>query len=138
MSDLSRAKQIFAAENCTCTLVKGETVYKSEARGVFPLIKWLDCGTDLSGFSAADKIVGRAAALLYIYMDISALYAEVISESALSFLLSRGVAVEYLTLTRQIVNRAGDGICPMELLTKDISDPSAAFAALRNALAKLL
>lgn len=45
-------------------MCKGSTIYISTERGVKPLIDRIDDGTDLQGFSAADKVVGKAAAFL--------------------------------------------------------------------------
>ena len=136
-ADLNKARQLLASEGYTCVLCLEDKFYTSTRRGVAPLLQWLDDGTPLEGFSAADKVVGRAAALLYRLLRIKALYAAVISRSALEVLEQGGIPVYYDTLTEGIVNRAGTGPCPMEAATKDISDPALAPNAIRRALEAL-
>ena len=68
--DLERAREIFDSGDYTCVLCKGEVTLTSTERGVKPLLNWLDGENVLKGFSAADKVVGRAAAFLYILMEV--------------------------------------------------------------------
>ena len=68
--DLNMAQSILEQDGCTCVLCNGETVYKSHRRGVAPLMGWLESGTDLKGFSAADKVVGKATAFLYCLLGV--------------------------------------------------------------------
>ena len=136
-ADLNKARQLLASEGYTCVLCREEQCYTSTRRGVAPLLQWLDEGTPLEGFSAADKVVGKAAALLYCLLKVKELYAAVISQGALEVLKKGGIPVCYDTLTEGIINRAGTGPCPMEAATKEISDPALAPAAIRRALEAL-
>ena len=72
--DLKRACQTLAASDCTCVLCAGTRCHTSTQRGVAPLLQWLDGGTDLKGFSAADKVVGKAAAFLYCLLGVAAVH----------------------------------------------------------------
>lgn len=135
--DLYLAKSILAAENCTCVLSRGTEVYKSHRRGVAPLMGWLEEGLDLEGFSAADKVVGKATALLYCLLQVRTVYALVMSEAAANVLQRNGIPYQCEKLVPAIQNRAGDGLCPMEMATRNIDDPADAPAAIRAALARL-
>lgn len=135
--DLIQAKNILEAENCTCVLCKEDAVYKSDRRGVAPLMGWLESDTDLKGFSAADKVVGKATAFLYCLLEVKRVYALVMSEAAAKVLAQQGIDFVYEQLVPAISNRAGDGLCPMELATRDIDNPADAPAAIRQALANL-
>lgn len=135
--DLHLAKSILAAENCTCVLSRGTEVYKSHRRGVAPLMGWLEEGLDLEGFSAADKVVGKATAFLYCLLRVKEVYALVMSQAAANMLEQQGISFSYEQLVPAIQNRAGDGLCPMEMATRDIDDPEDAPAAIRQALANL-
>jgi hypothetical protein len=106
-------------------------------RGIRPLLELLENGTDLHGYSAADKVVGKAAAFLYCLLGVKALHAGVISQPALAVLEATGIVVRYSTLVPAIRNRTGDGFCPMETAVWDLSDPALAPDAIRNALQKL-
>ena len=60
-----RLKALLAEENLTCVLSDGNRLIKSRERGVKPLIGFIESGKSFKGFTAADKVVGKAAALLY-------------------------------------------------------------------------
>lgn len=136
-TDLEQARLILTGENCTCVLCKKGNLYKSTQRGVKPLLEFLDSGADFSGFSAADKVVGKATAFLYCLLKVKVVYAPVMSVSALHILRLHHIHAEYETLTRAILNHKKDGFCPMETATREISDPSDALAAIRQTLEKL-
>ena len=131
------AKAILERENCTCVICGEGSVYKSDRRGVAPLMELLDQLTDVRGFSAADKVVGKATALLYRLLGVRAVYAAVISQAALEVLSEGNIDTSYGTLVDHIINRTGDGPCPMEAATKDISAPTDAPAAIRQKLREL-
>lgn len=138
MSDLEHAKALLkATPSLTCVLCRGETVYQSQTRGIAPMMGFLDDGTDLCGFSAADRVVGRAAAFLFVLAGVREVYAEVLSEGALQVFQTHGVSVTYGTLTPYIVNRRGDGMCPMESAVKALDDPISARDAIRQTMLHL-
>ena len=66
-------------------------MYSSTERGVKPLLDFIENGPNLRGFSAADKIVGKAAALLYVLLGVKEVYAPVMSETALYTLAHNGI-----------------------------------------------
>jgi hypothetical protein len=82
------------------------------------------------GYSAADKVVGRATAFLYVLLGVSDLYAAVVSRPALDVLISHGISVEYGKCVDNIINRSGDGICPFESAVMNITTPDAAYTAI--------
>lgn len=133
-ADLDNARALLASSGCTCVLCKEKQIYTSTQRGVAPLLAWLDGGTDLQGFSAADKVVGKAAAFLYCLLGVRAVYAPVMSKAALQVFTDHGIAASCDELSEGIINRRKDGPCPMESATKDIHDPEAALRAVRKLL----
>lgn len=138
MCDAVQAKQLLTAdETLTCVLCRDGAVYESRKSGIAPMIDFLDAGYDLRGFCAADRIVGKAAALLFVLAGVKSVYAEVLSEEGLRVLNARGISVAYVTLTPYIVNRKGDGPCPMERAVQKVEDPQAAYAAIRQTLVDL-
>lgn len=82
----------------------------------------------LRGGMLADRVVGRGAALLAVYGGVSEVFAYVMSESALRVLNAFDVKASYARLQPHIVNRTGDGICPVELLTAEVDSPREAVA----------
>ena len=64
--ELLRAAALLRESEHTLVLLRGEEQVTSDLRGIRPLLELLDSGRDFSGFVAADRIVGKAAALLYV------------------------------------------------------------------------
>ena len=135
MDDLAKAWQLLSEGGYTCVLCKGDRIYTSTHRGVKPLMDLLD--TDVSGYSAADKVVGKATALLYCLLGIECLHAGVISDAALQVLDAHKIPVQWDHRVAYIQNRTGTGRCPMEMATEHICDPADAPAAIRNKLKEL-
>ena len=137
MTDAERAKELLAKNSFTLVLVKEKNVYTSERRGVAPLLELLNGGADVRGFSAADRVVGKAAALLYCLLGVKEVYAEVMSELAQKALLSHGIFCESARTVPRIINRTGDGPCPMEAAVEHIDDPAAAKLAIEEKLKRM-
>ena len=116
--------------------VEGKTITSKE-RGVKPVLALVEKGEDISGAVVADRVVGKAVALLYKGLKISALYAGVISRPALSVLENAGVLCKYDGLVDMIINRKGDGRCPMEEAVLDIDDYEQAVRAIKRKLAHI-
>lgn len=137
LRDLDKARQLFVQGEYSCVLVKGDLVQTSRERGISALLKFIDNENDYTNYAAADKIVGKAAALLYSYMKVGTLYAKVIAEKALQVCNKNGIVTEYEIITPEILSRTGDGRCPMEKIVENIEDPSSAVETLKNALEKM-
>lgn len=122
----------------TCAIFKGgKPLFTSQKNGIRPLLEVLEAGLDAAGATAADKIVGKAAALLYVLMQVAEVHTEVLSQAGLAVLQAHGIQVQYNVLAGQIINRKGDGPCPMEQTVAAIENPAAAFTALREKAAQL-
>ncbi|MBQ7357124.1 MAG: DUF1893 domain-containing protein [Clostridia bacterium] len=134
---MNKAKEILLSGEFTCVLCGGDDIITSTLRGVKPLVQLLESRRCLEGYSAADKVVGRATAFLYLLLGVTSIYAHVISRPALELLQCRGVAVEYETLTDNIINRQGNGICPFEAATLHVSDEQEAYTAIRNKMKEM-
>ena len=136
-TDLQTAISVLKAENCTCVLCKGKMIHQSTQRGVKPLLTWLDDGTDLMGFSAADKVVGRGAAFLYLLLGVRRVHGCIMSAAAVKVLRSGGIEVTWDTLAESIRNRTNTGPCPMEAATETCTTPEEALTAIRQKLQTL-
>ena len=137
-ADLERAKSIFTGSDYTCVLCKDDTVYTSTERGLKPLIAWINNGTDLKGFCAADRIVGKAAALLYVLLGVDTVYAPVMSEAGIYTLAKNGITPLYDTSVKEIRNRMDTGLCPMEEAVQDITDPNKGLYALKGKIRQMM
>ena len=81
----------------------------------------------LKGASVADKVIGKAAALLMAFGEIKEVHTLIISEPALQVFENHKIKYFYDKKVDRIVNRTGDGLCPMETLCLDVENPQEAF-----------
>lgn len=137
MNNLEKAKNILSGSEYTCVICNDTDVHTSTLRGVAPLIKWLDSGMKLTSYSAADKVIGNGAAFLYVLLNVSEVYAGVISKSAYKTLTQNNIPVQYDVMTEIIRNRSNTGQCPIEAAVSGITEPSEALSAIRNKLEDL-
>ncbi len=135
--ELARAKELLQTHAYTCVVCGKGDVLVSGLRGVSPLLKWIEDGKDLNGYCAADKVVGKAAALLFVFVGIRAVYAPVMSRAAIAVLTAHAIPFACDARAAQIMNRAATGICPMERAVAEISDPGSALKAICRTRAKL-
>lgn len=138
MNALTRAVSLLQrGSGYTCVLCDCDRVLTSRSSGIIPLLERIEAKEDIRGMAAADKIVGKAAAMLLLLGGVQSVYGEVMSEGAKALLEQAGVQVRYGTLTAAICNRTGTGICPMEQAVLPLQNPAEAPAVLRAALEKL-
>ena len=135
--DTQNALSLLRENKLTCAICKGTEVYTDTRRGVAPLLNWLDNGMRFSGFCAADKVVGAGAAYLYVLLGVDEVYALVVSTRAKEVLCRYGIALHSEAQVPHIVNRTGDGICPIEQAVADAADPQDALARIRRRLQEL-
>lgn len=101
----------------SCVIRKGDVTRTFHQRGVADLWQLCQGGEHfLHGALIADKVVGKGAAALMIYGGVSEVYADVISCPALELLKAHGIDTDYGQTTDRILNRRGDGLCPVETL----------------------
>ena len=105
------------AEGCSCVIYNNDHTHLFHKRGVQDLHQLLRTSPDtLRGAMIADKVVGKGAAVLMTAGGVRWVYADVISQSALGFLLTHNIEAEYGRVVPNIINRAGTDICPVEKL----------------------
>ena len=131
---LIRLKEKMEQEKYTCIIGNGTKEYSSRERGVKPLLGWIEENVDVRGYAAADQVVGRAAALLYARLGVTEVYSRVISEPARKALQDNGIECSFGESVPYIINRRGDGMCPMEQTVLEINDPDEAVTALKEKL----
>lgn len=136
MNDLNKAKSLLNGD-LTCVLVKGDKILTFRDSGIAPVIKVLESGTDVKGFSACDKIVGKAAAMLFVLLGVKAVHGVVMSSTGKEVLQKHNIKASCGTLVEKIINRAGTDICPMEKTVQFVDDPQEAYTLLKQKLATL-
>ncbi len=127
-NDLAIAENLLKEKSYACVVVRdGDVVFSSEKRGIAPLVEFNEFSDSRGGFSLADKVIGKAAALLCIYSGVGHVYANVISTPAVNALVKNNIDVSYDSEVPSIKNRAGDGLCPMEKLSEGVGEPAVMF-----------
>ena len=138
MTSLEKAKSILLSTASTIAVVSNGEVFTSQERGVKPLLHLL---TEKKGFrkgaSVADKVIGKAAALLMVLGEIKEVHTLIISEPAIKVFENHNIPCFYDKKVDRIVNRTGDGLCPMETLCLDVDDPQEAFEKIREKVMKM-
>lgn len=131
MKDIEIAKNKLKDEN-TLVLCKDNDVIISTLDGIKPLINLLNENKDVKGYSLADKIIGKAQAMLIVKAGIKEVYAKVLSKNGERILKKYNVPYSFDILTDEIINRKGTGPCPMEIAVKDIEDIEKAYEVLKE------
>ncbi len=137
MSDLQKARRLLDSGAYTCVLCRNDSLHTADRRGIAPLLSFIDSGIDCRGYAAADVVVGKAAALLFVLMGITAVSTPVMSAEAKRVLTEAGVTVEANEIVPHIISRDGRGICPMEQTVLGVEDPQEAPALLKRKVAQL-
>ena len=135
MTDLQTAKNNFEGHTI-CLCKEGKCLF-SEKRGIAPMMDFIADGVDLSGYSVADLVVGKAAAMLFVKCGIKRVFAKTLSEHAKRVLELYGVDYEYETLAEKIINRDGTDICPMEKAVTGTDDIEEGYSIIQNKLNQL-
>lgn len=136
--DTARAQKIMLEHGNTCVFIKdGKEVYSSKKRGIKPLVEAYESGLECFGICAADKIVGRAAAFMYVLLGAKEVFAEVMSTGAKSVLKAAGIDFYSDVSAKEIRNRDNTGLCPMETAVLKTDEPEAALAAIKAKLSEL-
>lgn len=134
-----KAINILHEQNCSCVVIKDNTVYQADGMGVKPIMQWLK--QDESFFEnaiVADKVIGKAAALLLVLGKAKGIYGNIMSESAIAVLEQYHIPYEYGEKVPFISNRTNTGMCPLEQSVVNIDTPKEAFVAIQNKIAELM
>lgn len=131
------AMRVLENNGDTLVLIGENEKIESRERGVAELLKLYGEKKQLSSFCAADKVVGKGAAVLFSLLQTKEVYAEVMSKEAKEILEENGVIARFKTLAEHIINRRGDGICPIESAVGKERDLQKALALIQNRLAEM-
>jgi len=124
MRDIDIAKDLLKKNNVSLVIVKnGEIILEDTQKGIKPLLEAiLEKNNELTGASLADKVIGKAAAMLCVKGGIKEVYARIISEDAIEILQENKVALEYTSKVPYIQNRTKTDLCPIEKMAKGEND----------------
>ena len=132
--DLEMAKRELKKKSLSLAIVKdGEMLFESFSHGISGFLQAIEkLGERLEGASVADKIVGRAIALLCVYAEVKAVYAEVLSEEAKTLFERCSLYYEYNIIVGNVLTSNTKKICPFENVAKQILNPKEAYEKLKR------
>lgn len=121
MKDIDIAKDLLTKEHLALVIVKhGEAIFKSNEKGITPLYTAVnEIKESMKGASVADKVIGKAAAMLCSYAGINELYTNLISEKAIDVLNKTEITYQFNNICSFIKNRNNTGMCPVETLASN-------------------
>ncbi|MBU6997948.1 MAG: DUF1893 domain-containing protein [Theionarchaea archaeon] len=130
--DLDYARREFEDRKMAFVMVKnGKVLAQSKEKGVAPFFSAV-VRNKVDGASLADKIIGKAVASLCAYRGIAAVYTPVVSEPAVSVLEENQVSWQAEQVVPMIINRTGDGQCPIESAIVAATTPEEAYLILKR------
>jgi len=132
-ADLNLAKQRLSQKNFSLVIAKnGAVLFETESHGISGLLKAIKQLQDnMAGSSVADRIVGRAAALLLVYSGVVAVFAITASDSGIEVLKNNHVFHEFERRVPRILDSKRVDVCPFEKLVAKFSDPKEAYEELK-------
>ena len=121
--------------SCVIRTPSGEIITSGEQGIRPPLLCLRENPVILKDAVVSDKVIGKAAALLFAYGGVRSIWAQRMSEAAIAFLTNAGIAFDYAERVEVILNRDGSDICPMERRALGIDSPAEAFRVFNEVIA---
>jgi hypothetical protein len=132
MQDLEMARKRIHDKGLRLSIVRdGHLIYESASRGACGFLDAIESkGTALRGASVADRVVGKAIALLCAYVKVKAVYAIALSKEAEAVLKHHFIHYELDEAVDRILDNDQATLCPFEKLVSGISNPKVAYEKL--------
>ena len=139
MNDIEIAKNELYEGKLTLSIIKNrEILFETKSHRITGFLDAIESlGEKLTGASLADRVVGKAVALLCIHAGIKQVYAVVLSRKGQSVLKEGKVLVQWNELVDNILDENKDNVCPFERTASNISDPKEAYTKFINLREKL-
>ena len=138
MDDLDAAKQRLKTKNLSLVFAKNsKVIFETDREGLLGFLEAIsELRDDLAETSVADRIIGKAAALLCTYSRVKAAFAVTLSDGGLSVLRDNQILYEYGKLVPSIHNLERTDQCPFEKLVENVSNPKEAYRVITLACRK--
>ncbi|WP_429189181.1 DUF1893 domain-containing protein [Fusobacterium sp. PH5-44] len=139
MKKLKKAIEILENEDVSFVSIIDEDVIKDKAIGIKPIFQRIKSNKNFfKDAVVADKIIGKAAAMLLIHSGVSKVYGKIMSIEAVKIFDKHNVYYEFGEKVDFIHNRDNTGLCPMEETVKHIESPSEVFLPLSKTIDRLM
>lgn len=133
VEDLAIAKEQLLQNSLTlCIVREGRVICEATSHGISGFLNALEKFEDQVETAAiADKVVGKAIALLCVYGRVKAVYASILSRGAKRSFVEHSIHVEWDALVETVLDADKTETCPFEELAADIADPVEAYVKLK-------
>jgi len=140
MLDLEIAKRVLKEKNLTLVIAKnGKIIFQSSLHGIVSLLNAIESlGRNLEEAAVADKVVGKAAALLCAFSRVKSVFALTLSIEGRKTLEESGIIYEFENLVPKILDKSGKDMCPFEKFSLSIENPKEAYFKLKKFADSLL
>lgn len=130
--DTVTAAKLLYEHQASFVLCRGKTTVIETEAGLGPLFSVLKKDENFNGFCAADKIVGKAAAFLYVKLGVREVYAPIMSDAGVYTLARHGIYPICERSVVNIMNQDGTNLCPIEKLVEELCDVKQAVSVLEQ------
>jgi hypothetical protein len=129
MNALEIAKHTLYSKELTLAIVKnGKVMFETRSRRISGFLGAIEqLGDELEGASVADRVAGKAIALLCVYAKVKEVYAEILSKKAKAVFEENRISYEWKELVDNVLDLDKSGVCPFEKAADDMSDPKDAY-----------
>ena len=138
--DLELAKLKLIEETLSLVIVKrGKVIFETKKQGISGFLQAIEkLDKNLVAASAADKIVGVAAAMLCVYAGVASVFALTISEGGIRVLEDNNIACLFEKKVSNILNRNKTDVCPFEKLAMDSGTVEEAYVKLKTLASQMM
>ena len=132
--DVELAKLKLIEEDLSLVIVKkGKVIFETKRQGINGFLQAIEkLDKNLVATSAADKIVGVAAAMLCVYAGVTSVFALTISEQGIKVFEANNIAYRFEKKVPNILNRDKKDACPFEKLAIDSGNSEEAYVKLKS------
>jgi len=138
--DLELATMKLIEENLSLVIVKkGKVIFETKKQGISGFLQAIEkLDKNLVAASAADKILGVAAAMLCVYAGVNSVFALTISEEGIRVLEDNNIAFLFEKKVSNILNRNKTDVCPFEKLAMDSGTVEEAYVKLKTLASQMM
>lgn len=138
--DLEFAKLKLIKEDLSLVIVKkGKVIFEAKKQGISGFLQAIEkLDKILVAASAADKIVGVAAAKLCVYAGVASVFALTISEEGIKVLENNNILCRFEKKVSNILNRDKSDVCPFEKLAISSRNPDEAYVKLKSLASQIM
>ena len=138
--DLELAKLKLMEEDLSLVIVKrGEVMFETKKQGISGFLQAIEkLDKNLVAASAADKIVGIAAAMLCVYAGVASVFALTISEEGIRVLEDNNIVYLFEKKVSNILNHEKNDVCPFEKLASASGSSDEAYVKLKSLASQMM